>query len=97
MKTKKIPLRTCVATGEKCDKRDLLRIVRNKEGVVFVDLTGKQNGKGCYLKYDLEAINKARNNKALDRFLDINVPSSIYDELEAIVNKDEEEEKRLSR
>ena len=95
MKTKKIPMRTCVVTKEKYEKRELIRIVRNKDGEVFVDLTGKQNGKGCYLKGDLEVINKARNSKALDRALEIVVPDSIYDDLTCIVNKEEKEEKRL--
>lgn len=98
MKTRKIPMRTCVVTREKCDKRDLMRIVRNKEGEVFVDETGKQNGKGCYLKKDIEVINNARTSKILDRVLEINVPNSIYDELTCIVNRDlevEDDEKRL--
>ena len=47
---KKIPLRKCVATFEQLPKKELLRIVKNKEGQVFIDLTGKQNGRGAYLK-----------------------------------------------
>ena len=50
MKVRKIPYRTCSVTLEKLDKKDLLRIVRNKEGEVFVDLTGKKNGRGAYIK-----------------------------------------------
>ena len=91
-------MRTCVVTREKYEKRDLMRIVRNKEGEVFVDETGKQNGKGCYLKKDMDVINNARTSKILDRVLEINVPDSIYDELTCIVNRDlevEDEEKRL--
>lgn len=87
MKTRKIPMRTCVVTREKLDKRDLIRVVRNKELEVFVDETGKQNGKGCYLKKDLDVINNARTSKILDRVLEINVPDSIYDELYEIVNR----------
>ena len=51
---KKIPLRTCVITKEKLPKKELIRIVRNKDGEVSVDETGKQNGKGVYLKRDLD-------------------------------------------
>lgn len=47
---RKIPLRKCLATGEQLPKKELVRIVRNKEGEVFVDLTGKMNGRGAYLK-----------------------------------------------
>ena len=78
---KKIPKRTCVITKEKLPKKELIRIVRNKDGEVFVDDTGKQNGKGVYLKRDLEAVNKARSNKALNRYLECEVNDSIYEEL----------------
>lgn len=50
MKNKKIPLRTCVVTKEKLEKKDLIRVVKNNENEVFVDLTGKANGRGAYIK-----------------------------------------------
>ena len=50
---KKMPERTCVVTKEKTLKKDLLRVVRNKDGEVIVDLTGEANGRGAYLKKDL--------------------------------------------
>ena len=52
MKQRKVPLRTCVVSNEKCEKKDLLRVVRNNEGQVFVDDTNKANGRGAYLKKD---------------------------------------------
>lgn len=82
---KKIPMRMCVVTKERYEKRELIRIVRNKEGEVFVDETGKLNGKGCYLKRDIDVINKAKQNKILDRALEINIPETIYEELEELV------------
>lgn len=85
MKTKKIPMRMCVVTRESHEKKELIRVVRNKEGEVFVDESGKLNGKGCYLKRDIDVIKKAKVNKILDRTLEINIPDSIYDELEALV------------
>ncbi|NLD79400.1 MAG: YlxR family protein [Mollicutes bacterium] len=78
---KKIPYRTCIITREKHPKNDLFRIVKNKDGEVFIDLTGKANGRGVYLKKDLKVIEKARNNKNLDRNLEIKVPESIYEQL----------------
>lgn len=80
MKAKKIPMRTCVITKEKCEKRDLLRIVRTPSGDVIVDPTGKANGRGAYLKKDVEVINKARASKILERILEVNIPDSVYDE-----------------
>ena len=56
MKVKKIPMRTCVITHEKLEKRDLLRVVRDNEGNVFVDETGKANGRGAYVKKDKEGL-----------------------------------------
>ena len=64
MKVKKIPLRTCVITHEKLPKQELLRIVRTPENEVKVDLTGKLNGHGAYIKKDKDTIEKARKNKA---------------------------------
>lgn len=81
MKHKKIPMRTCVITHEKCEKKDLLRIVRNNEGSVFVDDTHKANGRGAYLKKDADVIEKARKSKILDKNLEVSIPENIYDEL----------------
>lgn len=78
---KKIPLRTCVVSKEKLDKRDLFRIVRDKEGNVFVDETGKSNGRGVYLKKDLNIINEAKKKKALSYHLGVEVKEDIYNEL----------------
>lgn len=82
MDKRKIPMRTCVVTKEKLPKRELVRIVRNKEGLVFVDDTGKQNGKGVYLKLIREVIEEARNKNLLSKYLECEVKDEIYDELE---------------
>ena len=82
---KKIPMRSCVVTGEKLEKRDLIRVVRDDTGRVFVDLTGKANGRGAYLKRDLDVIKKAKMNKILDRRLEGSVEASIYEELEKMI------------
>ena len=81
MKQRKIPMRTCVVTHEKCEKKDLLRVVRNNEGNVFVDDTLKANGRGAYLKKDKDVIEKARTSKVLERHLEVKIDNSIYDEL----------------
>ena len=82
---KKIPMRSCVVTGEKCEKKDLIRVVRDNTGNVFVDLTGKANGRVAYLKKDLDVIKKAKQNKILDRRLEVEVSDSIYEELERMI------------
>ena len=63
MKNRKIPERTCAVTKEKLPKQELLRIVRNNEGQVFIDLTGKANGRGAYIKKDLDVLEKAIKTK----------------------------------
>lgn len=80
MKMKKIPMRTCVITKEKCEKRDLLRIVRTPLGDVILDPTGKANGRGAYLKRDKEVIKKAKTSKILERILEVNIPDSVYED-----------------
>jgi predicted RNA-binding protein YlxR (DUF448 family) len=88
---KKIPERTCVITREKLPKKDLLRVVKDKEGNVLVDPTGKLNGRGAYVKKDVEVINKARTTKTLEKILEIKIPDTIYDEcIELISEKDGE-------
>ena len=84
---KKIPMRTCVVSGEKLQKKELIRVVRDKDGNVSVDLTGKANGRGVYLKKDIEIVEKAKKNKILDKKLEVNVPDNIYDELKEVVSK----------
>ena len=78
---KKIPERSCVITGEKLPKRELIRVVRTPLGEVIVDETGKANGRGAYLKKDIEVFEKARKTKVLNKKLEVEVPDSIYDEL----------------
>ncbi len=85
MKQRKIPMRTCVITRETCEKKDLIRVVRTPIGEVKVDLTGKMNGKGAYLKKSLEVFEKAKKSKILNRVLEVEVPESIYEELESLL------------
>jgi len=88
MKTKKIPMRTCVVTKEKQEKKNLLRIVRTPEGEVIVDITGKSNGRGAYITKDLSVLDKAVKTKVLDKHLEVEIPSNIYDEIRNIINND---------
>ena len=86
LKQKKIPMRSCVVTKEKYPKKELIRVVRDTDGIVRVDITGKVNGHGAYLKRDLEVVEKARKTKILDRYLNVNVKEEVYEELEKIIN-----------
>lgn len=85
MKIKKIPMRSCVVTREKLPKGELIRVVRTPEGNVIVDVTGKANGRGAYLKKDLSVFEKAFNSKVLNRILEVEVPDSVFDELRKMI------------
>ncbi len=86
MKAKKIPMRTCIVTHEVLPKQELLRIVVTKEGEVFVDESGKKNGRGTYIKKNLDVLEKAKKNKILDKKFGIDIPESVYDDIEKIIN-----------
>lgn len=85
MKNKKIPMRSCVVSREKLPKQELIRIVKNKDNEVFVDTTGKQNGRGIYIKKDLDILEKAKKSKIMDKLLECVIEESIYEELENII------------
>ena len=69
MKQRKIPLRMCVVTKERFEKKDLIRIVRTPEKEIIIDLTGKANGKGAYVKKDIDVIKKAQKNKIIRSYI----------------------------
>lgn len=85
MKTKKIPMRTCCVTREKYPKQELVRIVRTPEGKVVIDDTGRANGHGAYLKKDLQVIEKAMTSKILNKALETEVPSDVFEKLIELV------------
>lgn len=68
---RKVPKRTCIGCRQSKDKKELIRVVRNKEGNVFVDLTGKMNGRGAYICADVNCFEKAIKSKGLEKTLKI--------------------------
>ena len=84
---KKIPQRSCVICRTKKDKKDLIRIVKNKENEIKIDKTGKQEGRGAYICYNIECLEKSMKTKQLDRALGIEIESEIYENLRDIINK----------
>ena len=82
---KKIPLRRCVVTKEQLPKQELLRVVKNKENNVFVDLTGKATGRGAYIKKDVNVLKTAKDKKILERALETQISEEIYEEIEKVI------------
>ena len=87
MKNRKIPMRSCVVTREKLPKQELLRIVKTTDGSVVADLTGKINGRGAYIKKDIEVLNKAMKSKILERQLETTISDEVYEEIRKIINE----------
>ena len=85
MKTKKIPMRTCVVSNEKLPKKELLRIVKTPENEIKIDETGKMNGRGAYIKRSLEVVDLAEKNKALERHLECEISKQVYDEIRELL------------
>nr|WP_316624380.1 YlxR family protein [uncultured Ruminococcus sp.] len=79
MAERKIPLRKCIGCGEMKDKRTLVRIVRNKEGEISVDLKGKKPGRGAYICRDIACLDKAQKARRLERAFSAQIEPDIYD------------------
>ena len=80
-------MRKCLATNQSFPKKDLLRIVRTPDGQVKVDTTGKLNGKGAYISKSKDALQLAKKTKVLNRALEIEIPDSIYTEIEGLIHE----------
>lgn len=81
MKDNKIPRRKCIVCNERKEKRELIRIVKNKDNEVFVDKNGKANGRGAYICDTIECLDKAFKTKAFNKAFKSNIANEIYDSL----------------
>ena len=79
---KKIPMRRCVGCMEQRPKRELIRVVRNPEGEISLDTTGKKSGRGAYLCPDPACLAKARKARRLERALECEIPDEVYERIE---------------
>ena len=78
--SKHIPLRKCVGCNEMKPKGELIRIVKNDDGI-SLDTTGKANGRGAYICPCEECLNLAQKNKRLERAFSCKVDASVYEHL----------------
>ncbi len=79
---RKVPMRQCTGCGEMKNKKEMLRVLKTAEGEVVLDATGRRNGRGAYLCFSNECLQKARKNRGLERSLKMGIPSEVYDNLE---------------
>ena len=78
---KKIPQRQCMGCRERKNKRDMIRVVRQTNGEVSLDFSGKLNGRGAYICPNPECLKKVQKSKALERSLETAIPDTVYDRL----------------
>lgn len=81
MQTKKVPMRMCTGCGEMKPKKELVRVVKNKEGEISLDLTGKKAGRGAYVCRSRECLLKAKKNKRLSNAFECQIPDEIFEQM----------------
>jgi predicted RNA-binding protein YlxR (DUF448 family) len=86
---RKIPLRTCLGCGEQKPKKELIRVVKDKEGNFSVDFTGKKNGRGAYICKNIGCFAKAKQKKRFEKAFDCQIPEEIYLSLEGEFKENE--------
>lgn len=93
MKEKKIPQRKCIACQERDNKKKLIRIVKNKDNEIFLDPSGRANGRGAYVCATYECLSKAIKSKALNRAFKMDVEDDVYkhllDELDKVSSNED--------
>ena len=89
MKTKKIPMRMCLGCGEMKPKRELIRVVKSKEGDISHDLTGKKSGRGAYICKSVECFEKARKARKFERSFSCMISEDIYNSMEGELRENE--------
>ncbi len=82
---KKVPERTCIGCGNTRPKNELIRIVRDNENNVFVDLTGKKNGRGAYICQSEDCLKKAIKSNRLAKMFEIDINQKIYEDLRDVI------------
>ena len=79
------PQRTCMGCNEKKDKKDLIRIVKDKESKISIDRTGKADGRGAYICDDIKCLEKVIKSKRLEKVFDYKISDEIYESLRGVI------------
>lgn len=82
---KKIPQRTCLGCMQSKNKSELVRIVKQNDGKIFVDKTGKANGRGAYICNNVECLDKAIKSKRLEKNFETKINNEIYESLRGVI------------
>ena len=79
------PERQCAACRKKRPKRELIRLVRDPEGEVIIDIRQRADGRGTYICRREECIELARKKRGIDRSLKCRTSDDLYDRLKGII------------
>ena len=82
---KSIPLRTCMGCNEKKPKKELIRIVKNKDGIISIDRTGKAEGRGTYICDQVECLDKVVKSKRIEKVLESKISEEVYNNLRGVI------------
>ena len=82
-RVRKIPMRQCLGCNEHKPKRELLRVVRDPEGNVSLDFTGKKSGRGAYICKSVKCLRRAAKSKRIDKNLCCDIPDEVYERMES--------------
>ena len=86
---KKIPNRTCIGCNTQKPKKELIRIVKNAQGEIKIDKTGKLPGRGAYICNNSECLKKAVHSKRLERSFEMKIEETVYEQLRNTIEKQE--------
>ncbi len=87
MRKKHVPMRTCVGCRQTKPKRDLIRVVRDPEGKVALDVTGKRSGRGVYICPSIECLEKAMRGRQLERSLETKIDEAVFVDLKRVLDE----------
>lgn len=91
MQNRKIPLRKCTGCGEMKPKKELVRVVKSPENEIFLDLTGKKNGRGAYICRNADCLKKAQKSKRIERSFECAIPDEIFEAMERELKENEQQ------
>ena len=88
-RVRKIPVRQCLGCNEHKPKRELLRVVRDPEGNISLDFTGKKSGRGAYICKSVKCLSRAVKSRRIEKNLGVAIPDGVYENMERELSENE--------
>ena len=91
MRRRAQPVRTCIGCRARAPKRELIRIVRSRDGGLALDLTQTAPGRGAYVHASRTCVAAARSHRrlrgALRASTGLDEAARLLEEIEGIVRQ----------